>query len=584
MATVNADQLELNDSNGLSWLDPSQDVAKKYAQQARDFRMDVNLMREGMSRIHGVLQRLRFSGMRQGQDEAVLSLLSMKDTYCVMPTGGGKSAIYIIPSLCMNWRTLIFSPLVSLMQDQANKLRGFGLQGEAVSSAQLGTENSRALMNWESGDLQFMLAAPERMDNETFMNCMRRMPPDMIVVDEAHCISQWGDSFRPHYLRIGSFIQAMKPKVVLSLTATATADVEHDIRSVLGMQNARRVVYYPKRTNLHLRTIFGVSDERLLLQVERVNGPAIVYCATRKMCETLNKSIGRSIRGSALPYHGGMTSDDRTSNQNSFMRDEVRVIFATNAFGLGVDKSNIRGILHRDIPGSLEALVQEQGRAGRDGQDSSCVMFWTDRALDTARWMIDTSYPDRYTIERVYHAVKRLANSDGIVQLTAEDISSTLNINSKIVSSAVGILTAARCFERAKDDDNPMRVKVLRDHPDEQFNAILEIVKSKGFASNGGYYEMTPVAFSEHTGLKSSTLMTKVRQLAKEGYLEYTLPFKGKTTKIIGAVNLVPFDRVQERRQTQLAKLDVVQEFIHVPDGEKHDYLQHYFGVSAKKA
>lgn len=575
------EQLDLGGE--LVWLDPEQDVSKKYAHAAREFRLDPNLMRQGMSRIAPTLKQLGFSSLRQGQDEAVLSLLSMKDTYCVMPTGGGKSAIYIVPTLCMGWKTLIFSPLVSLMQDQAEKLRGFRLAGEAISSAQQGSENSRALMNWESNDLQFLLAAPERMDSDHFMKCMMKSPPDMVVVDEAHCISQWGESFRTSYLRIGEFIEKVKPKVILSLTATATKEVETDIRAVLGMQQARRVVYYPKRMNLKHRTVFGGSEEKLLLQLQRVDGPVIVYCATRRSCDELWGALHREISGSALAYHGGQTSDQRTSNQNSFMRDEVRVMFATNAFGLGVDKPNIRGVIHWDVPGSLEALVQEQGRAGRDGLDSNCVMFWNTKSLDTARWLIDTSYPDRYVIERVFFAVKRLANAENVVQLTTEDVASSLGINSKVVGSAIGILTAAKVFERAKDEDNPMKVKVLKEHPDPQFNSILEIAKQHGFLAPTGYYELTTAHYANKADIRPATLMTKIRQLAKEGYLEYTLPFKGKTTRIIGDPKQVPYERIQSRRQLHLSKLDLVQEFVHVNDPNKHDYLQRYFGILSKE-
>lgn len=569
--------MELND---LGWLNPETEASTKYAAQAREFKLNPDLMRAGMNRIHGVLRRLGFDRLRQGQDEAIFSLLSLKDTYCVLPTGGGKSAIYIVPTLCMNWKTLIFSPLVSLMQDQASKLRGFQLAGDAISSAQMGSENSRALMNWESNDLQFLLAAPERMENNNFMDVMRRSPPDMIVVDEAHCISQWGDSFRTSYLKIGTLIDQLKPKVVLALTATATSEVENDIRRTLGMQNARRVIYYPKRTNLHHRTVHGYSDEKLLMHLQNQKGQIIVYCATRKMCDALFASIGREIDGAALTYHGGMTADERKDNQAVFMRNEARVMFATNAFGLGVDKPDIRGVFHRDVPGSLEALVQEQGRAGRDGLDSKCIMFWTEKSLETAKWLIETSYPDRYIIERVFHTIKKLAGETGEVQVTMDDVAGSLGINPKIVGSAIGLLTASKVLERASEDQNPMKVKLLKDHPDPQFQAVMEAAK-KGVLRGDGYYEINQTAFATESGLKSSTLMTKVRQLSKEAYLEYTLPFRGKTTRVIGDLSLVAFDRIKQRRDSQLDKLDVVRDFIHVADSQKHDYLQGYFGIEA---
>ena len=573
-----SEQLDL--LNEFSWVDPTQNVIAKYAHAARSFDLDVSVLRQGMSKMKGALAQLGFPSLRPGQDEAVLTLMSLKDTYCVMPTGGGKSAIYIVPSLCMDWKTLIFSPLVSLMQDQVEKLRGFGLAGEAISSMQQGSENSRVLMNWETGHLQFLLVAPERMDSSYFMECMQKAPPDMVVVDEAHCISQWGQSFRPSYLRIGDFIDKVKPKVVLSLTATATDEVEQEIRSVLGMQKARRVIYYPTRTNLKHHTVFSPDYDRLLYHIEKAKGPVIVYCATRKNCDRLCAELSQHITGSALAYHGGQDAEERTSNQVSFMDNSVRVMFATNAFGLGVDKPDIRGVIHWDLPGSLEALVQEQGRAGRDGLDSSCVMFWSEKAVDTARWLIETSYPEQYVIERVFYAVKKLVNGQGVAQVTSDDLAASLGLNSKLVGSAIGLLTAARVFERGKDEDNPLKVKVLHEHADPDFNSLLEIAKQQGVRNANGFFEIRVSKYAAEANLKSPTLMNRLRSLQKEGYLEYVLPFRGKTTRIVGDVKQVAFSRIQERKALHLAKLGEVRDFVFTSDPDKHSFLRRYFGLT----
>lgn len=569
-----------NEPDAFSWLDPDQVVSKKYAHQPREFKLNRDVMRDGMAKLSGSLKLLGYDSLRPGQDKAVLMLLSQKDTYCVLPTGAGKSAIYIVPTLCMGWKTLVFSPLVSLMADQVGKLGQFRLAGASISSGNDRSENQLAIMQWEMGQIQFLLVAPERMDNQGFIDAMERCPPDLVVVDEAHCISQWGDSFRTSYLRIGDFIARTRPKVVLSLTATATKAVEDDIRSVLGIQQAARVIYYPKRTNLKHKTA-SFSDDHILMHLTRVPGSTIVYCATRKECERLCISLKGELDplGSCLVYHGGMESSDRSNNQRRFMENEIRVMFATNAFGLGVDKPDIRGILHRHIPGSIEAIVQEQGRAGRDGKDASCIMFQDDKAVQIQEWMIRSSYPEKREIEQVFYALKRCSNSNGVAQITIEDLAKRSGVDSRIAGSALGILRAAKVLARNKDDDNPMRIQVLRDHADPTFQTILDLIKRIGFARADGFYELAQSFLVNESGLKAATLMTKIRNLDKAGYLKYALPFRGKTTQIIGDPVMVDHERIALRRAEQLKKLDEVEDFVNTPDLMKHDFLQEYFGV-----
>jgi ATP-dependent DNA helicase RecQ len=566
------------ESDEFSFLDPTQDPSK-ITHASRSNQPQAELMKTAMAALPTVLRHLQFEKLRPGQDRAVFTLFSQRDTICILPTGAGKSANYIIPAMCMKWRVLIFSPLVSLMKDQVEALWNFRLPAGQISGGQTPQENQMTLLNWESGDMQFLLVAPERLESEQFMTTMTRFPPDLVVVDEAHCLSQWGDSFRPSYTRIGDFIERLSPKTVLCLTATATTDVEQDIRRVLGIENAAKVIYYPPRENLKLKTFDGYSDQELSRILNRCKGSTIVYCATRKETERLFKMFS-DIEGGGLVYNGGMTSDERTTNQNLFMSNNVRVMFATNAFGLGVNKADIRCIIHRDCPGTVEAVAQEQGRAGRDGLPSYCGLFTDPRSFETAQWMIDTTYPPESKIRSVFWKMQQLADKNGVFQMTIEDLAGASGIHQKEVGSAVGILKAAKVIERSDEDENPTKVRFLkRSHPDEAYQRYLDLIRAVGNVTEEGRVEFKMTTLLQIGKLKYTKTNEILKQLDENGYITYTRPFRGKTTKIVGAIGQVDFDRIDKRRSLSLAKLRQVQEFADTPDDQKHSYLQRYFGV-----
>jgi ATP-dependent DNA helicase RecQ len=566
------------EQNEFSFLDPQLDTSK-IVLPSRAQNPQVELMTKGLSALPAALKKLSYDKLRPGQDRAVFSLLSQRDTICILPTSGGKSAIYIIPAICMNWRVVIFSPLVSLMKDQVEALWKYRLPAGQISSGQTPSDNQMTQYNWESGDTQFLLAAPERLDNEQFRAAMMKHRPDMVVVDEAHCLSQWGDSFRPSYAKIGDFIKDISPKTVLCITATATQDVESDIRRVLGLTNAAKVVYYPERKNLMLRTIHGYMDHQMFSILSKTAGSTIVYCGTRAETERLFKMYKDVLEGGSLVYHGGMTSEERTTNQNLFMSNEVRVMFATNAFGLGVNKADIRNIIHRDTPGTVEAVAQEQGRAGRDGGDSQCVLFVDPRSFETSRWMIDTTYPSEGVIRSVFYKMKMLTNKEGVFQMTIEDLASSAGLHTKVVGSAVGILKASRAIERIEAEENLTKVRILQEHPDEAFQRYINLIRSVAVHTGDGVYEFKMSQILEQGKLKSRKTDEVFKQLDQNGYIKYARPFRGKTTKIIGEVTLVDFERIEKRKALSIQKLQQVKEYALYPDAQKHDYLKRYFGV-----
>ena len=533
----------------------------------------------GMKKMKDALKLMGFDALRKGQDRAVYNLLSYRDTICILPTSGGKSAIYILPTICLDWKCLIFSPLVSLMQDQVMSLQRAGLSAGQVSSGQTPTENMMSLKMWEMGELQFLLVAPERLENAEFLKVMKMTRPNLVCVDEAHTISQWSDSFRPSYTKIGNFIAAANPDVVLAMTATSTEEIEGDVRRVLGISGAARVVYLPRRENLILKSRDYKNPDQVLMFIENAKGPTIVYCATRKRTEELFNMFRDDITGGCLVYHGGMTSDARSSNQHLFMTNESRVMFATNAFGLGINKSDIRSIIHRDAPKSIEEYTQECGRSGRDGLPSDCVLLMDEDAFRTNRYFIDQTYPPKSVVERVYHLIKNSVDENKQLLKTGEDMAHDLGLQGQMVGSALGIMKSAGVIDREGDTQRPITVQILQDPSDAKFVKLLEDVKSYGLQLPNGSYEVNMEMFLAQTGRKQATLNNHLKKLDTAGNILYTMPFRGKTTTLKGDLSLIDFARLEKRKREATNKLEALYEFAAVPDQDKHAYLEKYFGV-----
>ena len=361
----------------------------------------------------GALKRyFGYDSFRPGQSGLVDAILAGRDVLGVMPTGAGKSVCYQIPATLLPGVTIVISPLISLMRDQVDALNDAGIPAAYVNTTQGGDEQAMVLAQAAQGDIKLLYVAPERLETERFRNFATRVPISLVAVDEAHCVSQWGQDFRSSYLGIGEFIAGLPARpTVAAFTATATERVRRDIISILGLNAPQVTVTGFDRENLYF-DVLKIETKYKAAWVARYvaehpDESGIVYCATRKETEALAAALNHTVpalRGAAggsaadsvmrdgpiaVAYHGGMPADVRNQAQRDFVTDAVPVVVATNAFGMGIDKSNVRYVIHHNMPESIEAYYQEAGRAGRDGEPSRCTLLWNESDIVTRRRLLD---------------------------------------------------------------------------------------------------------------------------------------------------------------------------------------------------
>nr|WP_251047917.1 DNA helicase RecQ [Planococcus sp. ISL-109] len=332
-----------------------------------------------------------YDSFRTGQEQAITQVFEGKNTICVMPTGGGKSMCYQIPALAMEGTTIVVSPLISLMKDQVDTLQAAGIPAAAINSSLDVYEVREILHEVQMGIVKLLYIAPERLDSEMFLDGLQGVKVPLIAVDEAHCISQWGHDFRPSYRLISRMLEIFPDHpTVLALTATATPQVREDICRILDIKEENTVITGFERANLSFSVIQGQDRERFIRDYVQKNDKeaGIIYAATRKTVDSVYESlIKRGVK--AAKYHAGMPDEERRLGQERFLNDEVTVMVATNAFGMGIDKSNIRYVIHYQLPKNMESYYQEAGRAGRDGLPSECIVLYASQDVQTQRFLID---------------------------------------------------------------------------------------------------------------------------------------------------------------------------------------------------
>ena len=366
-----------------------------------------------------------YDSFRPGQSGIVSAILTGHDVLGVMPTGAGKSICYQIPAAILPGVAIVISPLISLMRDQVDALNDVGLPAAFINTTQTPDEQDLVFAQALSGQIKLLYVAPERLETERFRNFAVRVPISLVAVDEAHCVSQWGQDFRSSYLGIGEFIAGLPTRpTVAAFTATATERVRRDIVSILGLHTPSITVTGFDRPNLYFDVISMPRKDKASWVASYIashpDESGIVYCATRKeteaLAESLNSAVAelRAARGAdvsdigtiAVAYHGGMSADAREKAQRDFVTDRVPVVVATNAFGMGIDKSNVRFVIHHNMPESIEAYYQEAGRAGRDGEPSRCTLLWNESDIVTRRRLLDSDYENERLTPEEQEAVR----------------------------------------------------------------------------------------------------------------------------------------------------------------------------------
>jgi ATP-dependent DNA helicase RecQ len=419
--------------------------------------------------------------LRPGQREVIEHVLGGEDVLAIMPTGAGKSLCYQLPGLHLDGMTIVVSPLISLMKDQSDKLEEIGIEAANLNSAVPASEQREALEDVKKGISEFIFTTPERLTDPEFLATLAGKPIDFAVVDEAHCISQWGHDFRPAFLELREAFRHLGDPPILALTATATPEVIDDIRRQLDRPEMTVLHGGIFRTNLQFEVIHSTSDaeklDRLAQILRETAGSKIVYCATVKAVDELEESLG-SAGFDVEKYHGKLSAKTRNDVQDRFMAGEIETMIATNAFGMGVDKPDIRAVVHWQIPGSLEAYYQEAGRAGRDGDEARCVLLYDTRDRRVQQFFLGGRYPTADDLSNIYRTLGELTAS-GNPQVNFEQIRGSLGESVGKNKLRVG-LNLLKDEKIVRERRGSKFETAKRDVDDEKIRAIAETYVERG--------------------------------------------------------------------------------------------------------
>lgn len=483
-----------------------------------------------------------YDSFRPLQEEIILSVLSKKDTLALLPTGGGKSLCFQVPGLQLGGTTLVISPLVALMNDQVQNLKKRKISAIAISSAMSFKEIDIALNNAALGHVQFLYVSPERLQSRDFMEKLAHLPITLIAVDEAHCISQWGYDFRPSYLKIAELRTYFSAAKIIALTASATKPVIEDIQKQL--QFKEQEVFRQSFARSNLRYVVQLEENktaRLLKLISNLGGSGIVYVRNRKKTEDLAKFL-KQQKISAQAYHAGLKYEDRQSIQQSWIENKIQVICATNAFGMGIDKPDVRFVVHLDLPESLEAYFQEAGRAGRDGKIAYSTIFYTQADQNRLIENFQKSFPEPEYIKQSYQAICNyfqiaIGSGQGLsVEFDIEKICASYNLLPVLVYNSIKFLEKENYIAFLDAGFEPSKVMLLANKEtlyDYQikFSKYEPLIKTL-LRSYGGLFE-TYVYVSEkdlayRTKSNVQTITEQLQFLNKEQILSYqpqtTLP------------------------------------------------------------
>ena len=539
-------------------------------------------------------EKFRFSGFRKWQEEIIDTLLTGRDVVVVMPTGSGKSLCYQLPALLLDGVTLVISPLIALMKDQVDGLVQNQVPATFINSVLTPSEQRQRLREIQQGRYKLVYIAPERFRNPGFMEGIQSCRVSLFAVDEAHCVSEWGHDFRPDYLRLKGVVEKLSHPPVAALTATATPDVRLDIITQLGLRQPITFVAGFDRPNLRfqVKRVEGGADkiDAILGLIKKKVQSGIIYAATRKNVETLTLAL-QSNGYKAGSYHAGMEMESRKFVQDRFMEGTLPVVVATNAFGMGIDKADLRFVVHYDIPGSLEAYYQEVGRAGRDGKPATCLLLFNYADTFTQDFFIDGSYPPRDMIERVYEVLCDIGTDE--IEMTQKALAERLGrtkSNEMAVSSCSKILEKAGYIERGSEGEHQARV-TLRVEPEELQRQIegkskyqKEIVNYCLDVLDGAKDKTLLVdldVMAENLNLALEQLRRHLSTLHQAGFMEYRPPFRGRGLKILSRVPVsklnINYQEIERRSLFERKKLKKMIDYTYT-DQCLRRFILEYFG------
>lgn len=490
----------------------------------------------GLETIHQILIRYwGFSSFRPLQEEIIQSAIQGNDTLALLPTGGGKSICFQVPAMYLNGMALVISPLIALMNDQVNALRNKNIQAAALHAALSRREQEIIVQNGIDGKLKFLYCSPERLISDDFKNAVAAMPVNLLVVDEAHCISQWGYDFRPPYLKIAELRNYIPQAKVLALTATATDDVATDIIQKLQFRKTKIFKQSFERKNLS----YSVKTEedkygRLLKMLTKVDGTAIVYARNRKRCEELSLFLNSNQISSTF-YHAGLASHERNQRQEDWLQNQIRVMVCTNAFGMGIDKPNVRLVVHFDLPDSIENYFQEAGRAGRDQHKAWAVLLYNESDLIDFDKRTDQIIPPWDLVSKIYNAICNYLNvaiGSGQYITYNFDIVSFCNqykLNTQLVYQSIKVLQQENIFSLTEGALMLSRVMITAHH-DEVYKFQVahprydHFIKSLLRAYGGlfsSFVDIMETEIARFSGITTNECIQYLKELQQQEILEY---------------------------------------------------------------
>lgn len=547
------------------------------------------------SPLESHLARFRLTNFRPGQREVISALFAGHDCLCIMPTGGGKSLCYQLPSVARHGLTLVVSPLIALMKDQVDSLTALGISATYINSSLSPAEAFDRMSRMAAGKFDLVYIAPERLRSSLFLEKLRETQVQLLAVDEAHCISEWGHDFRPDYARLGRLRQRLNNPQTIALTATATPDVRRDIAQQLNLREPQVFITGFARPNLRFEVEQAFSDpdrDRVLADFLRETpGAGIIYSATRKGCEALAPVLTKTSGRKVGLYHAGLEPEARRRVQDEFMSGQTPIIVATNAFGMGIDKSDLRFVVHYNIPGTLEAYYQEAGRAGRDGQPSRCLLIYATRDRRIQEFFIDSSYPEPHIVEEVYDFLHEI--DDDPIELTLDEIRERLNlpIRSEGVSACEKLLENCGALERLDarqnmaavriDSDLPTLVDLLPREAKVQRRVLQAVEKDVGGLRFERVY-ISPRRIAHAAEIDASAVNRALRELSKLQAFDFVPPFRGRAVHMLERAKPfaelgIDFDEQQRRKAAEYAKLDRMVRYATTGDCRQVEMLD-YFG------